>query len=302
VRNPMYVGFATGWIGLSIIFGHANPVIIASVAAVALGIHLFVVLYEEPTLRGKFGDDYKEYCRNVGRWWPRLRAWDRSGPQRLTGFEGEAEDLRNANSKPETARDSALQDLGNALDRKSAETENHSKRLTAFAIAIARTMGFSDAQVRVFARGAFLHDIGMTAVPEDILQKQGMLTPEETAILRHHCSHGYQMVRKIPFLEAAAEIILSQHELWDGTGYPRALRGEQIPMGARIFAVAAALEEMTTKHHHRLALSLNAAKEDIQRGSGSKFEPAVVNAFLAMPDHIWGDLRREIDSGNRPGA
>ena len=76
VRNPMYVGFAFGWIGLWIIFGHANPVAIMSVATVALGIHLFVLLYEEPTLRKKFGDDYVEYCRNVRRWWPRLHAWN----------------------------------------------------------------------------------------------------------------------------------------------------------------------------------------------------------------------------------
>jgi protein-S-isoprenylcysteine O-methyltransferase Ste14 len=77
VRNPMYVGFATGWIGLWIIFGHANPVAIAAVAAVALGVHLFVVFYEEPTLREKFGAEYEEYCRNVRRWWPRLHAWEK---------------------------------------------------------------------------------------------------------------------------------------------------------------------------------------------------------------------------------
>lgn len=76
VRNPMYVGFAAGWIGLWIMLGHANPGVIAAVATVALGVHLFVVFYEEPTLRGKFGEDYKEYCRNVRRWWPRLHAWN----------------------------------------------------------------------------------------------------------------------------------------------------------------------------------------------------------------------------------
>jgi protein-S-isoprenylcysteine O-methyltransferase Ste14 len=78
VRNPMYVGFAAGWIGLWIVFGHANPTLIAAVAAVALGVHLFVVFYEEPTLRHKFGTDYEHYCRNVRRWWPRLHAWNRS--------------------------------------------------------------------------------------------------------------------------------------------------------------------------------------------------------------------------------
>jgi protein-S-isoprenylcysteine O-methyltransferase Ste14 len=77
VRNPMYLGFAAGWIGLWVIFGHANPAVIAVVLAVALGIHLFVVFYEEPTLRGKFGPDYEAYCQNVNRWWPRMRAWNK---------------------------------------------------------------------------------------------------------------------------------------------------------------------------------------------------------------------------------
>ena len=83
VRNPMYVGFAVGWIGLWVVFGDANPATIAAVAAVALGVHLFVVLYEEPTLRNKFGADYESYCRNVNRWWPRPRAWDQ--PQAGSG-------------------------------------------------------------------------------------------------------------------------------------------------------------------------------------------------------------------------
>ena len=77
VRNPMYVGFVAGWIGLWVVFGHANPAAIAAVAAIALVIHLFVIFYEEPTLRRKFGRDYEEYCRNVRRWWPRVRAWDK---------------------------------------------------------------------------------------------------------------------------------------------------------------------------------------------------------------------------------
>jgi protein-S-isoprenylcysteine O-methyltransferase Ste14 len=77
LRNPLYVGFAARWIGLWVIFGHANPTAIAAVVAVALGIHLFVLFYEEPTLRGKFGADYEQYCRNVDRWWPHLRGWDK---------------------------------------------------------------------------------------------------------------------------------------------------------------------------------------------------------------------------------
>ena len=162
-------------------------------------------------------------------------------------------------------------------------------------------MGFDHGQVSMFARAAFLHNIGKIAIPEDILRKEGALTPQEEEVFRQHCRHGYQIVNKIPFLEAAAEIILSHHELWDGTGYPRGLNEEQIPFGARIFAVAAAFEEMTTERRSHSAQPPNAAKEEIQRRSCRQFDPAAVNAFLSIPDHIWDDLRKEIDSGAQPG-
>ena len=145
------------------------------------------------------------------------------------------EQVRQALASLERSYDITLEALGNALDLKDAETEGHSKRVTAFTIAIARAMGISGDQIRVIARGAFLHDIGKMAIPDAILRKPGALDPEEVAIMREHCYRGYQILRRIPFLTEASEIVYAHQEKFDGTGYPRGLKGEQIPLGARIF-------------------------------------------------------------------
>src|SRR6476646_5110151 len=196
----------------------------------------------------------------------------------------------------ERSYDITLQALGDALDLKDAETEGHSKRVTAFTIAIARAMGIPQESIRVIARGAFLHDIGKMAIPDAILRKPGALNPEEIAIMREHCFRGYQMLRKIPFLAEAAEIVYSHQERFDGTGYPRGLKGEGIPVGARLFSVADTLDAITSDRPYRPAQTVQAAREEIERWSGRQFDPDVVKVFLAMPSNIWEDLRREIDS------
>src|SRR5579859_7833947 len=173
----------------------------------------------------------------------------------------------------EQSYDDTLEALGGALDLKDAETEGHCKRVTAFTIAIAKDMDVEPALLPQIARAAFLHDIGKMAIPDLILRKPGPLTPEERGIMRTHCEIGYNMVTRIPFLREAAEIVLSHQEYYDGSGYPRGLRGEQIPLGARIFAVADALDAMISDRPYRKALSISHAREEIQRCSGSQFDP-----------------------------
>jgi putative nucleotidyltransferase with HDIG domain len=206
------------------------------------------------------------------------------------------EQLQKAMSNLERSYDITLEALGDALDLKDAETEGHSKRVTAFTIAIARAMGLPRDQIAVIARGAFLHDIGKMAIPDAILRKPGKLDPDEVTLMREHSYRGYQMLKKIPFLAEAAEIVYSHQEKFDGTGYPRGLKAKEIPLGARLFSVADTLDAITSDRPYRAAQTLTAAREEIQRFSGRQFDPEVVKVFLAMPENIWGDLRKEIDA------
>ncbi|MBI3406085.1 MAG: response regulator [Acidobacteria bacterium] len=194
----------------------------------------------------------------------------------------------------ERSYDYTLDALGNALDLKDQETEGHSKRVTAITVAIARTMGVERKRLQQIARGAFLHDIGKMGVPDHILRKPGPLTEEERAVMRKHCEIGYQVLEKIPFLKDASDIVLSHQEHFDGSGYPRGIQGEAIPLGARIFAVADTLDAMISDRPYRSALPLSAAKAEIQRCAGSQFDPKVVDVFLAMPDELWGQLRENV--------
>src|ERR1700761_8307478 len=125
----------------------------------------------------------------------------------------------------ERSYDITLEALGDALDLKDSETEGHSKRVTAYTIALARAMGIGSDPIKVIARGAFLHDIGKMAIPDAILLKPGKLTPEEQALMREHCERGYNILRKIPFLSEASEIVYAHQEHYDGSGYPRGIRG-----------------------------------------------------------------------------
>jgi putative nucleotidyltransferase with HDIG domain len=206
--------------------------------------------------------------------------------------------LRQAMEELEHSYDVTLEALGDALDLKDSETEGHSKRVTAYTIALARAMGITPAEIKIIARGAFLHDIGKMAIPDEILRKPGQLTPEEQEVMREHCPRGYHMLRKIPFLSGAAEIVFTHQEHFDG-GYPSGLSGSQIPIGARIFAVADALDAITSDRPYRRACGFDAAREEILRCSGTQFDPGVVEVFLKIPNELWHELRSEITGQNK---
>ncbi len=207
--------------------------------------------------------------------------------------------LRQAMEDLEHSYDITLEALGDALDLKDSETEGHSKRVTAYTIALARAIGIAPAEIKVIARGAFLHDIGKMAIPDEILRKPGKLTPEEQEVMRDHCTRGYHMLRKIPFLSEAAEIVFSHQEYFDGSGYPSGLRGKEIPVGARIFAVADTLDAITSDRPYRKARHFDVAREEILRCSGTQFDPGVVEVFLKIPTDLWHELRSEITGQNR---
>ena len=175
--------------------------------------------------------------------------------------------LRHAMEDLEHSYDVTLEALGDALDLKDSETEGHSKRVTAYTIALARAMGIPPADIKVIARGAFLHDIGKMAIPDEILRKPGKLTPEEQAIMREHCMRGYHMLRKIPFLAGAAEIVFCHQEHFDGSGYPRGIRGARDShRGAHLRRGRHA-----GRNHQRPALSQGAQLRRGARGDSALF-------------------------------
>lgn len=202
--------------------------------------------------------------------------------------------LRATMQDLERSYDITLEAMGDALDLRDAETEGHSKRVTAYAIALAREMGLNADELKVIARGAFLHDIGKISTPDNVLLKRGQLDEEETEIMREHCERGYEMVRKIPFLRDASEIVLAHQERFDGTGYPHGLKGDQIPLGARIFAIADTLDAITSDRPYRKRRSFAEARAEIEDCSGKQFDPSIVEVFLQIPPERWTELRGEI--------
>ncbi|MHB1958052.1 MAG: HD-GYP domain-containing protein [Acidobacteriaceae bacterium] len=202
--------------------------------------------------------------------------------------------LQQSMRQLENSYDVTLEALGNALDLKDAETEGHSKRVTAYTLALGRAVGLPEPQLRIVGRGAFLHDIGKMAIPDAILRKPAKLTPEERAVMRSHAELGYQMIRKIPYLQEPAEIVYAHQEHFDGSGYPRGLGGEEIHIGARIFAIADTFDAITSNRPYRKANTMEAARKEILRCAGTQFDPSIVDVFVATPDSIWLDLREGI--------
>jgi putative nucleotidyltransferase with HDIG domain len=195
------------------------------------------------------------------------------------------------------AYDDTLEVLGSALDLKDTESAGHSQRVTAYTISIAKNVPVPLPYLVVLARAAFLHDIGKMAIPDKILRKPGPLDDAEKVIMRTHCEIGYNMLTRIPFLRDAADIVLAHHEFFDGTGYPRGLRGEQIPLGARIISIANALDAMLSDcHYRRYALPMSQAREEIRRCAGTQFDPKIVEVFLSIPENQWIKLRENLGS------
>jgi putative nucleotidyltransferase with HDIG domain len=184
----------------------------------------------------------------------------------------------------QTSYDGTLEALVNALDARDQETKGHSIRVSRYMLDIAREMGVVEGSREWvdMQRGSLLHDVGKIGVRDAILLKPGKLTEEEWVAMRKHPEIGYNMLRQVRFLEGAAEIILAHHERWDGKGYPRGMRGEEIPLGARIFTVVDTFDSMTSDRPYRNALSTEQALQEVLRCRGGQFDPRVVEAFLEI--------------------
>jgi HD-GYP domain-containing protein (c-di-GMP phosphodiesterase class II) len=173
---------------------------------------------------------------------------------------------------------------GEALERKDPGTWGHCKRVAATATILAQALGLADEETRVIAAGALLHEVGKLAIPDAILLKPAMLTQEERLVMRESCSRGYEMLREVPSLAETAEIVYAQREKFDGTGYPRGLKGAVIPLGARIVAVADAFEMFISDRPHHWARGFAAARREVLGWSGCELDPQIVEVALSVLD------------------
>jgi putative nucleotidyltransferase with HDIG domain len=174
----------------------------------------------------------------------------------------------------------ALTALARAIDAKSPWTAGHSERVTELALRIGRKMGLGDKDLDIIHRGGLLHDIGKIATPPGILDKPSQLTFQEQHIIREHVHHGARILEPIPAFSQIMPIILQHHERYDGKGYPNGLAGEEIYIGARIFAVADCYDAISMDRPYRPAMTAERTMEIIWRGAGSEFDPRVVKAFF----------------------
>jgi len=207
-----------------------------------------------------------------------------------TSIERRTRDLMRALHELEENYQTTLEALVLALDAREHETYAHSLRVRAYTLHMARLVSYPLALLPALGHAALLHDIGKIAVADAILLKPGKLTEEEWVQMRRHVMAGVQILYRIPFLKPAAPIVQHHHERYDGKGYPHGVAGEQIPLGARIFAVADTLDAMISDRPYRKALPISAARDEIRRFSGTQFDPRVVEVFLQQPESLWREL------------
>ncbi|MBI3604634.1 MAG: response regulator [Nitrospirae bacterium] len=193
----------------------------------------------------------------------------------------------------DTSHRETLEALVYALDAREHETQCHSRRVRDYTVHLAKKAGVTADLLPLIGQGALLHDIGKIGVSDAILLKPGKLTEEEWLEMRKHPEIGYSMLKAIPFLKGGAEIVLSHQERFDGTGYPRQLKKEKIPLGARIFAICDTFDCMTSDRPYRKALPMEMAVEEIKRFAEIQFDPEIVSVFLNIPLEEWRTIREK---------
>jgi response regulator RpfG family c-di-GMP phosphodiesterase len=200
-------------------------------------------------------------------------------------IEARSDQLTAAFAQVEVTRSGALEALLVAFNSRNPDACAHAKRVAQSAVVLAQSMGVGQSVLGDIERGALLHDIGKVAMPDTLIHKAGRLSPEELAVIRTHPQVGHDILMAVPFLRSAAEIVLASHEWVDGSGYPLGLKGEEIPLGARITSVADAFDALTRSRIYREPVSVEGAHAELSRFAGTQFDAHVVRAWfrLAQP-------------------
>ncbi|HBI24770.1 MAG TPA: two-component system response regulator [Nitrospiraceae bacterium] len=215
--------------------------------------------------------------------------------QLLSKEQERSSELNKALEEIQITHDATIDALSAALDYRDNETEGHSQRVVRYSLEIGKVLGLERRNLEVLARGTLLHDIGKIGVPDSILWKPGKLTDEEWVEMRKHVEYGFKMLKSIHFLRDAALIVQHHHERYDGSGYPDRMSGDNIIIGARIFAIADTYDAMTTDRPYRKALTDRDAREEIKRCNGTQFDPKITEAFFQIPVEQWFNIKDDVD-------
>ncbi len=196
-------------------------------------------------------------------------------------------ELKIAFGKIQSTYETTLEALMEALDARDSETQGHSRRVAEYTAVVARRLGIEEPELTQYRWGALLHDVGKIGIPDAILRKPGPLTATEWAIMRQHPEMGAKILSSVRFLEDAVPIVACHQEKYDGSGYPRGLKGEEIPLGARIFTVVDCLDAMMMDRPYRQATTYERVRQELLDHSGTQFDPRVVEVFLTIPPDEW---------------
>lgn len=213
------------------------------------------------------------------------------------------EDLNELNALRhhlQTSTAATLHALVAALDLREQETNMHSLRVSAYSVHLAREMGVGGDELTCIERGALLHDIGKIGIPDSILLKPGPLTADEWKIMKTHPEMGYRVMSGLSWLKGGDQLVLHHHEHFDGRGYPSGLAGNTIPFPARLFAVIDAFDALTSTRPYRAACSYQDAIAELQRCSGTQFDPSIVSAFCLVPPSVWENLAADVSRRASP--
>jgi len=202
-------------------------------------------------------------------------------------------DLQRSNTDLALAYDATIEGWSHALDLRDEETEGHTQRVTEITLQLAKAMGIGDAELVHIRRGGLLHDIGKMGVPDGVLLKPGSLTDEEWVLMRKHPQLAFELLSPIAYLRDALDIPYCHHERWDGTGYPRGLKGEQIPLAARLFAMVDVWDALRSDRPYRKAWDEGKVREHIQSFAGTHFDPNVVPIFLELMEKTLRDAQQK---------
>ena len=227
--------------------------------------------------------------------WNSASLFDDKGRLEAVVFQGQdITERKRAREELERAYRLNLRALTTALEAREHGTAHHCERVARYTQILAERMGLDDGYIKDIVYGALLHDIGKIGIKDSILLKPGKLTPEEEEEIKRHPIIGAKILEGIDYFKKAIEVVLYHHERWDGKGYPFGLSDGKIPLSARIFAVADALDAMTTNRPYRRKISFEEAKDEIKRCSGTQFDPKVVEVFLSIPLKVWQDVQKRL--------